>query len=1274
MFTAAIVLLCFVSAHGFPQTSNATLGGTVSDASGALIPGVTVTATNTQTGIVSMVVSNETGAYQFASLQTGTYKVTAELPGFQTQTYNNVVLGISQQVRLNFTLQVGTQAQSVEVSVAADTLLATTSASVGAVLPEYKVRDLPLGGRDVLGLVGTTAGTFISGTTASFAGAPSGMTITTRDGIAVNDGRYANGVYSQTYTSTDLVDEVRVIVAPADAETGRGSGQVQMTTRSGTNQFRGALFWTNRNPVLDSNTFANNFNHEQKNYLNRNQFGGRLGGPLIKNRTFFFFLYEGMRSVQREVVVSTVLTGPARQGIYRYFPGVQSANAGANVPTVDLNGNPVRPPTATGDLQTLNVFSRDPYRTGFDPSGWVQRILAKMPLPNDFRTLSTTDGLNTAGYRWVRRYSGFDTFTGLGTDLNRDQINLRIDHQFNANHKLSLVGTREHTWAESGLAPWPDGFNASVVRHPLVYTGSLVSTLSPTLVNEARVGLRRGKMYNPQAWDVPGPSGDAAKTYLGGPVNGIPYIPVFTLLTQHVWNDQGASVTSTPLWTYGDTLSWTRGKHAFKGGVEFRVQHSNSATNANVIPRVMLGGQGIALQGFTNIAGLSGSDQTRAQNLLADLSGSVGVIQQAFTINDTKSLVYKDYRDEYFKYRDLHGNEFSWFFKDDWKIRPSLTLNLGVRYEWYGTPWETKGLIVSPVGGGNGLFGYSGRSFADWFRPGQRGDLMTLQFVGKNSPNPDIKVYPDDWNNVAPAVGFSWSLPWFGKDKTVLRAGYGIGYQGRFAGGNGGTFYSTLAAVPGLTQTAQHFATTIDELKLTNIVLPIPERAPSGKIEVAPLTSRSQSVTGYDNHMSTPYIQNFSLELQREIIPNLTVEIRYVGTKGTKLFDSINLNSVNIFENGLLDAFNQTAAGNNTALFDQMLMGLNIAGVGVVNGTTLTGSQALRAYSTTKPFLANGNVAGLANFLNTTPNFTSQNGGILRNGGLPENFIVANPQYLNATLSGNGSNSTYHSLNISVQKRLSHGFTNQTTYTWSRALGTSVVNPRDRNTKSLLDTHRTHDLRSNGTWELPFGPDRLLLKNASAWITRLVERWQLGGIFSVNSGAPLTLTAGFSPYGMGTGNNLNFPDIVGPVPKSLGRVSRTSTPGVITYFDGLQTVPDPGRTSITNLQTLQSANSNQAIQDASGRILLVNPAPGRLGNMGQNYLEGPGAVNFDANLAKRVRLAESKELVVRLDAVNVLNHPNFGNPTTSINSTSFGRIALPTTGNRQFTFTARLEF
>src|SRR2546427_830789 len=340
-------LLLILSTQAIAQTSNATVGGTVADATGALIPGVSVTATNVATGIVTTVLTNEAGAYQFASLQTGTYKVVSELSGFQTQAYNNVALGISQQVRLNFTLQVGSVAQAVEVTAAADTLIATTSSSIGNVLPEHQVRDLPLGGRNVLDLLrtaggvsnvsaGTTSGAVVDGATVGdsgyFAGGRLSAVNTTRDGFVVSDGRYNHGAFSVTYTSPDLVEEVRVITAPVDAEMGRGSGQVQMVTRSGTNQFRGSAFWFNRNSALDASNWFNNFNGVKKDYENRNQYGVRLGGPIIKNKTFFFFLIDEQRDILRQTFVAPVLTAQARQGIFRFFPGADNQNATQNNP------------------------------------------------------------------------------------------------------------------------------------------------------------------------------------------------------------------------------------------------------------------------------------------------------------------------------------------------------------------------------------------------------------------------------------------------------------------------------------------------------------------------------------------------------------------------------------------------------------------------------------------------------------------------------------------------------------------------------------------------------------------------------------------------------------------------------------------------------------------------------------------------------------------------------------------------------------------------------
>src|SRR5262249_50090448 len=365
-----------------------------------------------------------------ASLQTGTYKVSAELAGFQTQTYNNVVLGLSQQVRLNFMLQVGTLAQSVEVSVAADTLIATTSSSVGSVLPETAVRELPLGTRSVMDLVFTAAGTGPQGYTTAgegnFAGGRISQTNVTRDGFVVSDGRYSFGAWSATYTSPDLVEEVRVITAPVDAEGSRGAGQVQMVTRSGTNQFRGSVFWTNHNSALDGSNWFNNFNGVKKDYNNRNQFGARIGGPIIKNKTFFFVLVDEQRDIFKQTTVGTVLTPLARQGIFRFFPNADNQNITQNAPTVDRNGNPVQPATANGSLQQFSVFTnsngspRDPNRSGYDPTGFIQNtLLARMPLPNDY---TVGDGLNTAGIPFSRPLYGLHCAICNAFDVSTRQL------------------------------------------------------------------------------------------------------------------------------------------------------------------------------------------------------------------------------------------------------------------------------------------------------------------------------------------------------------------------------------------------------------------------------------------------------------------------------------------------------------------------------------------------------------------------------------------------------------------------------------------------------------------------------------------------------------------------------------------------------------------------------------------------------------------------------------------------------------------------------------
>ena len=176
-----------------------------------------------------------------------------------------------------------------------------------------------------------------------------------------------------------------------------------MATRSGTNQFHGSLFESNRNSALNANSWGNNFNGVGKDYKNGNQFGARLGGPIIHNKTFFFFLFEGQRYVTKQQFTGAVLTAEARQGLFRFFPGVQNGNALSNNPTVDRLGNPIKPQGATGDLQAVSVFGKDSNRMEMDKSGWVPRLLARMPLPNEFTSCGSCDGSPNV---WVEHRQG----------------------------------------------------------------------------------------------------------------------------------------------------------------------------------------------------------------------------------------------------------------------------------------------------------------------------------------------------------------------------------------------------------------------------------------------------------------------------------------------------------------------------------------------------------------------------------------------------------------------------------------------------------------------------------------------------------------------------------------------------------------------------------------------------------------------------------------------------------------------------------------------------
>jgi hypothetical protein len=1388
VFAAAIVLLCCsLTTTLLAQTNNASVGGFVQDPSGAYIPGVSVAATNTQTGVVTTVVTNESGAYNIPSLLPGTYRLTAELPGFKTRVVNDLQLGASNASRYNFTLEVGAVSDSVEVTAERTSLIAESSPTIGQVLTEESVRDLPLVTNNVLDLMKTMPGVRggIYSSTTTFAGISASAVNTTRDGLSVQEGRYAYGVGSTTLMNPDMVGEFRVILAPVDAETGRGNGQVQIITRSGTNQFHGSAVWNARNSAFDANTWSNNkqvvrgeWKPIKANWQNEHEYSFALGGPIKKNKTFFFFLWDQQLERDRTLMRPVVLTDCARNGVFRYWENYQNGNINQNpaslatanplLQSVDSFGNPLRPATNpngtpySGQLRYFSVFGPllntpqrpdcsdavvqqgapwDTNRPTMDPMGFSQRYLSHMPHANVF---DGGDGLNTAIHQWY--FSGHgtgDLNTAYGTSFVADhyQGNLKIDHMINQRHKVAVNGSyqvipNDYIPVSGPTVQWPGGYLSKTLRKPRVLTVNLTSTLTSTLLNEARYGYRANWHYVWAPWEVPNEEDrEVPLSFMLSGKNGIPivYNPATiastatgggTLTTVSFTCATGCAQQGnyTPLFQYSDTLSWTKGKHAFKGGAEARIGYTKGyETPTAPIPKAFGGAGQNPNQRFTNnpaMPGLVANNRAVADSLLYFLSGSLDRAQMYYHIYDSQNPQWNTFLDHSRKLTWAHQNDWSVFFKDDWKVTPSFTLNLGVRYEFYGAPYEHNGLTPTPVGGGLAMLGVSGRSFDRFLRPDNPIDLnnlMGIELVGPNSPNPQRSMYKNDWNNIGPAVGFSWQLPWFGAGKTNLRGGYQISYA---KPSNLAALVNSILLNPGFSNLAQTTGPLDGSyFDLRNLAPEIPITPATQPLQPIPLTKPNQNISAFDSNFTTPYIQNMTLSVTRDLTRNVNVDVRYIGTRGVKLDGNWDLNTSNVYYNQrLFDAFEKTRRGEDDPLFDQMFLGLNLnsgltgcdrsnpsAACGAVNGTTQTGSQHLRLNSTFRTSLANGDYEALSNSLNTfngvgssTVNFgvAGERGTVLKRANMgfnvpggnsggnipasavvpaglfPSNWIVANPQVAAANYYTNTGMSNYHSLQLQSTVRAAQGMTFQGTYVWSRALALPAggyTNPAERELDySLATNHVTHDFRGNGTLALPFGPGKLLLRNSSGWVARLVEGWQTSVIINANTGQPSSISAGNMLHGNGV------PDVVGDF--SVKPFSELQWNGDFgSYFgNSYAQAADPqcGRVSTE----LRPYCTLQAVTDASsGKILLQNPLPGRRGTLGQKTMELPGAWAFDAAMSKSVRITESKQVQFRVDATNIFNHPLMGNPNLSLNGTTpFGSIQSK--GNQRRQFKAQLRF
>ena len=1178
------LIIVFCSALSFGQTAGARLEGIIKDPTGAIIPGVALTATNEKTNVSYASVSNESGFYVFVNLPPGSYRLSAELQGFKRHVSKGIELKVADTAALNIALEIGDVSTEVEVSAAAP-LIDTTSSKIGSVVQERQILDLPLNGRNAMMLYYLQAGTnprdSLGGQQAvgSVDGLRTNASNTRIEGVWASDASYdMSPAAPNVAVPLEAVGEYRVTTSSASAEMGRGAGaQVQVVYRSGTNSFHGSAYEFNRNTVYNANDFFRNrsasaTDRARPPVFQRNQYGASLGGPIRRDKTFFFGNWEGQRQIQASVENYLVYTQALRDGIFRF--NTAKANSTADVdPTT---GNPLVP------FKTIEIYKADPTRLGMDTSGIVAAKLKQILLPNNY---DIGDGFNLAGYR----------FTSSNPNHGNQAV-VKIDHSLSTRHQLS--GAIGGYWFRSGDAYMFSGYRSfesrEKKRNAMI---GLVSGLKPNLTNEFRIGATRRLTDtvpgNPGNFD---PKGNFQLSGLGsgrgGGTNGNPlgvYLPQRNPIDAYNLNDNVAWVLKNHTIKVGFEVTHTTKNNWFGGDEYIPTIYTSTTNNPAAIP--------------ASVTGIASADRSRAQQMINDLTGTIGHINQTYNANSLLlGFVPYDTR-----HRLLRQREWGAFFQDTWKAAQNLTVNYGLRWDVLPPAWMHNGVYTYPKGGSKAVFGVSG-------------PLGT--YATDLAPNKGKDIIEWDWNNFGPHVGFTWDP--FKDGKSSVSAYFRVSYDRQMQ-----SVYSRVED--------QNQGMNIDRqaIPFTRFSDPNLYQAVGGKPAILPLPvgkpfaplpfTREGRAYALDENIRTPYTQSWSLRIQRELVRNWFIQVAYVGNTSVGGWRAINYNQIEIRKNGFFEGF--LAAQRNLAATGNANKGESIG----VLATLFAPMGGVPSAQNTN--ISQGQVATLANYADTTV-FNNVRGGLVTASGLPITFFRVNPQVANATICDNLSVSSWHGMKLEVGKRFSQGTYLQFNYTLGKGLTDYVGgqgqyddfrdNLNRRLDKTLQAYDSTHIIQSNGIWELPFGAGKRWLTSASGWKQAVLGGWQINGIFQLATSRPFTIGTGRYNLTLGDDGTANYSG------KDFNIASKV--------IKGDQIL------AIT----------------AEEKALFSNPTAGSPGGTPQRAFRGPLYTNVDTSVFKNFRvpfLGEQGIVQFRAEAFNLFNHANFGLPTSNMNSGSFGQIS-----------------
>ncbi len=1264
----AVVLAALVTTTGTvrAQSGTASLSGRVTDAQGSIIPGATVTVNSATTGTTRTSVTNESGLYSLAAMPPGVYDLTVELTGFRTAKVEKLELRVDLPARADVQLEVGALAEQVVVQ-AESKLINTTDASMGNNMSQEQIRNLPIEARNVVHLLSLQPGAVFVPVNpddpnkrddpryGSVSGSRADQQNVTLDGVDVNDPQLQIGYTTAVPVTTESLQEFKVNTSNYGAEMGRSSGaQVSLVTKSGTNQYNGSGYWFLRRTATSSNEYflklarvtANKPSEVPK--LDKDRFGGAIGGPIRRNKLFFFGNFEGLREQSEAPVVRAVPSNSFRDGVLMYQCAVASACPGGSV-TGFSNSHAV--PAGWHGLNPAQLAAIDPL--GIGPSRAASEYFKKYPSPNE----PGLDGRNIMDFRFAapiendfKAYIGRLDYKMSDTNSLFGRFNIK-DDAINAEPQFPGEPPRSVRQVKS----W--GF---AIGHDNVLTQNLINSFryGLTRIDDARIGVTNGPYVTFR---------------FIAPYEGAGALGTFT------------TTRETPTHNIVNDLSWLKGTHTFKFGTNIRFTRvptttNNGAYNSAQINPSWVGGVGRTYAPGRPTCTTPGCSQVPAvatgfQAGYADAWLNVlGVISQS-TLNANYSPNGQALPTGDPIAREYASNEYELYVQDSWQLHPTLTVTAGVRYSLLSPPWEVNGYQVAPTVNLGEWFEGRRRS-AEQGIPSSRDPRVQFDLAGPGNERPHF--YEWDMNNFAPRVAVAWTPEaeggFFGgltgNGRMVIRGGYskvfdrighGLATQFDVAGSFGmATVLSSPFGGPYETNPAVRFR------DVTTLPPTVPA-APPGQFPATPPFEAGVITTALDASITTPSAHLFNAVIGRQFGRNWSIEGAYVGRLGRDLLvrrDAAMAMNLRDPRSGM-DYFTAAqqviragdAAGGNFASIGPIPYWENMWPGAAGGGMTATQVVAEQFVDVWGPDYISA--------LWAMDQLCDPSCSVLG----PYAFF--NRQYDSLAMVSTIGHSKYNALQLSLRKGYAGGTQFDVNYTLSKSddlgslveRGSAFGNFAAGGYSGFLlnswepelhygtsDYDLRHQINANGLLELPFGSGRRFGSGANGFTNALIGDWSVAGLVRWTSGFP------FNVYNCRSCWPTNW------------------------NLQGNAMLVDPNRLPETKTTKNAVDNRPSAFANATEALTFFRRAlPGEVG--ARNILRGDGYFTIDASMSKAFSLFGDNKIRFRWDVFNVTNTPKFN--VDDLNNfpdrTGFGRYdgtlaACDAQAGRCMQFALRYEF